>query len=147
MQNRAVHFLHRLKVKIGRRQQSVGHILGPAVGKLGAAAILIATGKEREQKQRREEEKEFQRAYIAHMYRYFGYGMWLVFEKQTGQIIGRAGLEHREYNEVVELELGYLIGKKYQGKGYASEAISAVIDYMKRVHEITEYVVEISPST
>lgn len=78
-----------------------------------------------------EEEKEFQRAYINNMYRYFGYGMWLVFEKQTGQLIGRAGLEHREYNEVVELELGYLIGKKYQGKGYATEVCTAIIEYAK----------------
>ena len=78
-----------------------------------------------------EEEKEFQRAYIENMYRYFGYGMWLVFEKETGELIGRAGLEHREYNDVVELELGYLIGKKYQGKGYATEVCKAIIDYGK----------------
>ena len=78
-----------------------------------------------------EEEKEFQRAYIENMYRYFGYGMWLVFEKESGELIGRAGLEHREYNEVVELELGYLIGKKYQGKGYATEVCKAIIEYAK----------------
>lgn len=78
-----------------------------------------------------EEEKEFQRAYIENMYRYFGYGMWLVFEKKTGELIGRAGLEHREYNDVVELELGYLIGRKYQGKGYATEVCTAILDYAK----------------
>lgn len=78
-----------------------------------------------------EEEKEFQRAYINHMYRYFGYGMWLVFEKASGKIIGRAGLEHREYNEVVELELGYLIGKKYQGQGFATEVCKAILEYAK----------------
>ena len=78
-----------------------------------------------------EEEKEFQRAYIENMYRYFGYGMWLVFEKETGNLIGRAGLEHREYNEVIELELGYLIGRKYQGKGYATEVCKAILTYAK----------------
>ena len=78
-----------------------------------------------------EEEKEFQRAYIENMYRYFGYGMWLVFEKETNALIGRAGLEHREYNDVVELELGYLIGRKYQGKGYATEVCKAILDYAK----------------
>lgn len=76
-----------------------------------------------------EEEKEFQRAYIQHMYRYFGYGMWLAFEKETKKLIGRVGLEHREYNEVVELELGYLIGKNYQRKGYATELCTAILDY------------------
>ena len=78
-----------------------------------------------------EEEKEFQRAYIENMYRYFGYGMWLVFEKETNALIGRAGLEHREYNDVVELELGYLSGRKYQGKGYATEVCKAILDYAK----------------
>lgn len=78
-----------------------------------------------------EEEKEFQRAYINHMYRYFGYGMWLVFEKETGALIGRAGLEHREINGETELELGYLIGKKYQGQGYATEVCKAILAYAK----------------
>ncbi len=78
-----------------------------------------------------EEEKEYQRAYINNMYRYFGYGMWLVYLKDTGELIGRAGLEHREIHEEIELELGYLIGKKYQGKGYATEVCKAILDYAK----------------
>ena len=78
-----------------------------------------------------EEEKEFQRAYIENMYRYFGYGLWLVFSKETGELIGRAGLEHREYDEEIELELGYIIGTKHQGKGYATEVCEAILDYAK----------------
>lgn len=76
-----------------------------------------------------EEEKDYQRAYINNMYRYFGYGMWLVFLKETGALIGRAGLEHREIKEQTELELGYLIGTSYQGKGYATEVCKAIIEY------------------
>ncbi len=78
-----------------------------------------------------EEEKEFQRAYIENMYRYFGYGLWLVFLKETGELIGRAGLEHREYNEVIELELGYIIGIPFQGQGYATEVCEAILEYAK----------------
>ncbi|MBQ3559903.1 MAG: GNAT family N-acetyltransferase [Agathobacter sp.] len=78
-----------------------------------------------------EEEKEFQRAYIENMYRYFGYGMWLVFSKETGKLIGRAGLEHREYHEEIELELGYIIGTAYQGQGYATEVCKAILEYAK----------------
>ncbi|MBQ8518657.1 MAG: GNAT family N-acetyltransferase [Agathobacter sp.] len=78
-----------------------------------------------------EEEKEFQRAYIENMYRYFGYGMWLVFSKGTGKLIGRAGLEHREYHEEIELELGYIIGTAYQGQGYATEVCEAILKYAK----------------
>lgn len=78
-----------------------------------------------------EEEKEFQRAYIENMYRYFGYGLWLVFSKETGKLIGRAGLEHREYNEEIELELGYIIGTKYQGQGLATEVCEAILAFAK----------------
>ena len=78
-----------------------------------------------------EEEKEFQRAYIENMYRYFGYGLWLVFSKESGKLIGRAGLEHREYNGEIELELGYIIGGSYQGKGYATEICEAILAYAK----------------
>jgi len=78
-----------------------------------------------------EEEKEFQRAYINNMYRFFGYGMWLIFSKETGKMIGRAGLEHREYHEKIELELGYLIGTQYQRQGYAEEVCKAILDYAK----------------
>lgn len=46
-----------------------------------------------------EEELEYERAYIENMYRLYEYGMWLVFDKVTGELIGRAGLEHRPYPE------------------------------------------------
>ena len=78
-----------------------------------------------------EEEKTYQEAYINNMYRFFGYGMWLVFLKDTGELIGRAGLEHREIYGETELELGYLIGKKYQGRGYATEVCEAILAYAK----------------
>ena len=78
-----------------------------------------------------EEEKEFQRAYIENMYRYFGYGLWLIYSKDTGELIGRAGLEHREYHEEIELELGYIIGMKYQGRGFATEICKAILEYAK----------------
>ena len=78
-----------------------------------------------------EEEKELQRAYIENMYRYFGYGLWLVFSKETGELIGRAGLEHREYHDEIELDLGYVIGTNYQRQGFATEICEAIIEYAK----------------
>ena len=78
-----------------------------------------------------EEEKELQHAYIENMYRYFGYGLWLVFSKETGELIGRAGLEHREYRDEIELDLGYVIGTKYQRQGFATEICEAIIAYAK----------------
>lgn len=75
-----------------------------------------------------EEEKAYQKAYIDYMYRFFGYGMWLVFEKATGKLIGRAGMEHRE-ELGGELELGYAIHPDYQRKGYATEVCNEIIKF------------------
>lgn len=78
-----------------------------------------------------EEEAAYQEAYIRHRYRYYGYGMWLVFDKQSGQLIGRAGLEDRDYPEGTAMELGYMIAPEYQGKGYATEVCRAILTYAK----------------
>lgn len=77
-----------------------------------------------------EEEFEYQKAYINNMYRFFGYGMWLVFEKETGKLVGRAGVEHREELEG-ELELGYAIGTPWQRKGYATEVCRGILKYVR----------------
>lgn len=83
----------------------------------------------------REEEETYQRAYIANIYRYYGYGMWLVCKKATDEIIGRAGLEHRDYGEGPELEMGYLIAAEEQRKGYATEVCRALIAFAEEMPE------------
>ena len=82
-----------------------------------------------------EEEREYQKAYIENMYRFYGYGMWLVFEKETGELVGRAGIEHSEKLEG-EYELGYAVRTKYQRQGYAFEACQAIIAYAAMELEI-----------
>jgi RimJ/RimL family protein N-acetyltransferase len=79
----------------------------------------------------RDEEARYEQAYIENMYRYYGYGMWLVVKKDTGEIIGRAGLEHRDYNGDTELEMGYLIAPSEQRKGYATEVCRALVGYAR----------------
>ena len=92
----------------------------------------------------REEEAEYQQAYITHMYGYYGYGMWLVFDKASGELIGRAGLEHREFPDAVELELGYLIDPDRQGQGLATEVCQAILAFAReeldfpRVNALTD---------
>ncbi len=83
-----------------------------------------------------EKEYAYQKAYIEHMYRYFGYGMWLVFQKETGRLIGRAGLEHREYEQDTLIELGYLIEPGYQRQGYATEVCEAILKYAREQLEL-----------
>lgn len=87
-----------------------------------------------------DKECEYERAYIEHMYGYYEYGMWLVFSKDTGELIGRAGLENRDYCDEQEtqgasgayhseMELGYIIAPEYQRQGYATEVCQAILEY------------------
>lgn len=78
------------------------------------------------------EEQEYQQAYITNMYGYYGYGMWLVIEKKSGELIGRAGLENREYPEGTELELGYVIDPEWQHRGMATEVCTAIMEFARQ---------------
>lgn len=75
----------------------------------------------------REEEKQYIRDYIEKVYGFYGFGMWTVCLKETGEVIGRAGLSMREGFE--EPELGYVVGKKWQRRGIASEVCRAILAY------------------
>jgi RimJ/RimL family protein N-acetyltransferase len=85
-----------------------------------------------------EEERKFTENYIKNMYGFFQYGLWLVFERESGDLIGRVGLENREIDGRTRQELGYLIRADRQGCGYAYEACRACIDYAARELELTE---------
>jgi RimJ/RimL family protein N-acetyltransferase len=78
-----------------------------------------------------EEERAYQEAYIANMYGYYGYGMWLVTDRDSGSVIGRAGLGHREFHGITELELGYLIDPRWQGQGIATEVCRAILAFAR----------------
>lgn len=75
----------------------------------------------------KEEEIEYTRKYIQTMYGFYGFGMWIVERLDNGRIIGRAGLSVRE--EYEDLELGYVIRKDEQRKGYGEEVCEAIIRY------------------
>lgn len=67
--------------------------------------------------------------YIMYQYEFFDYGLWGVYLKD-GTLIGQAGIQNQEYRNQTILELSYLIGPEYQRKGYATEAILAIYDYV-----------------
>lgn len=83
-----------------------------------------------------EQEMIYTKEYIKNVYGFYGYGMWVLESKESGRIIGRAGLEYKEGFE--GLELGFMLGVDYQHKGYAFEACSAVLAYgMKELGQRT----------
>ena len=75
----------------------------------------------------KESEIAYMKAYIEQIYGFYGFGMWTVLLKSTGQVIGRAGLSVREGYELPEL--GFVIDVQHQKKGYAYEVCSAILDY------------------
>ena len=78
-----------------------------------------------------EEELAYTKAYIKNMYRYYGYGMWLVKDRDTHELIGRAGLNNLEFEGKWILEMGYIIAADRQRMGYATEVCKAIIEYAK----------------
>jgi RimJ/RimL family protein N-acetyltransferase len=77
----------------------------------------------------RTEEEEFEKQYIKNMYGFYQYGLWLVFRKEDGCLIGRAGIENRVIDGLNEQELGYLIGRPWQNQEYASCVCQKIIQY------------------
>lgn len=52
---------------------------------------------------------------------------WVIIERETQQLIGDIGIH---FMNEAEVELGCTLSKKHHGKGYASEALKAVIDHL-----------------
>ncbi|NOH04806.1 MAG: GNAT family N-acetyltransferase [Chloroflexi bacterium] len=57
----------------------------------------------------------------------FGYGQMAVTMRETGQLMGWCGLEF--LNDTNETEVGYLLGHAFWGKGLATEAARASVQF------------------
>lgn len=53
----------------------------------------------------------------------------LISDKETDAVIGDIGI-HFFGKENKQVELGIAVNKKFHGKGYASEALKGIIDYL-----------------
>lgn len=91
------------------------------------------------------EKSVFFESYIENMYGFYGYGLWMVIEKSSERIIGIAGFSNREIGEEVYLELGYAISGEKQRQGYATEVLSAILNYAKSELGATQVIALISP--
>ena len=63
-------------------------------------------------------------------YAVFGFGLWAVVLKETGQMIGDCGITMQNIHGKIKPEIGYHIHKDHQRRGYASEAATACRDYI-----------------
>lgn len=68
-------------------------------------------------------------SYRTYMYEMCDMGYWVVSQKDTGKVIGRAGMEPKFWNhKKTVVEMGYIIDEKYRGQGYAYEACRGILE-------------------
>lgn len=56
-----------------------------------------------------------------------GYGLWAATERASGTLVGRVGFWNP--HDWPGFELGWLLGRAYWGRGYATEAARATLDW------------------
>lgn len=69
-----------------------------------------------------EEFRERHEAYITWQYGFYGFGMWGLFNKKDGTMIGAAGIDSDGC-------LGYAVSAPYRRQGFAFEACSFILKY------------------
>ncbi len=69
-------------------------------------------------------------------YKKYGWGLWAVVLKETGEFIGDCGITLQNIDGKMLPEIGYHINKKYWRQGFAKEAARSVRDW---VFEHTDY--------
>src|SRR5579872_3457275 len=74
-------------------------------------------------------------------YKEKGLPCFVMFELETGEFVGRSGFGPIETGEI---EVGYLLHKKFWGKGYASEALVALLEWAKQNIK-ADYIIAFTP--
>ncbi len=62
-------------------------------------------------------------------YEEYGFGLWAVCRKETGQMIGQCGITMQDWEGKLVPEVGYLFEKAYWHRGFATEAAIACKEY------------------
>lgn len=87
-----------------------------------------------------EEQKEKLLAYIDNIYRFYDYGIWGIFDRADGCLIGLISLDLLTDTEEAEYETGFFIRKERLGQGFAKEAIEMVVNYAKNKLSASELI-------
>lgn len=62
-------------------------------------------------------------------YEQYGFGLWAVLLRNTGEVIGQCGLSMQDCGGREVLEVGYLFERRFWHHGYAAEAARACRNY------------------
>ena len=78
----------------------------------------------------------YMKAYTENMYKFYGYGIWAVKQKDSMETVGFAGVDKNGY-------LSYIIKNTQRRKGYCSEALCGIITYLFNDTEIEDVYAQI----
>lgn len=59
----------------------------------------------------------------------YNFSWWAIREKSSGAIVGAACLQHLANVDGAPLEIGWRLVPEHNGKGYATEAAKAIVNY------------------
>lgn len=93
-----------------------------------------------------QEGKAYIHEYREKIYELYEYGLWTLEEKESGQIIGIAGLENQIIEGEEYLALGYIIDRKRRRQGYGEEICRAILEYGRKELGITKLHCFIEPT-
>lgn len=72
-------------------------------------------------------------------------GLWATIYKETGEFIGRCGLLPWTIDQREEVEVAYLLAKKYWGQGLGTEAALAIARYGFDVLHLSRLICMVDP--
>ena len=93
-----------------------------------------------------EEEKAYEANYIEYIYKLYGFGMWLIYDTITDELIGRAGIEVRDTcTQENQAELGFCIASDRWKQGLAYEVCSKIIQLAKEEYDLKTLIARCDP--
>jgi [ribosomal protein S5]-alanine N-acetyltransferase len=72
-------------------------------------------------------------------------GLWATVNKETGEFMGRCGLLPWIIKDRQEVEVAYLLGKKFWGQGFASEAAFGIVRHAFEDLDLSRLICLIDP--
>jgi RimJ/RimL family protein N-acetyltransferase len=85
-----------------------------------------------------QETREFLDRKLAH-WREHGFGIWM-FRDESGAFVGRCGIHRWKFEDLDEVDLGYVVRSDLWGQGYATEMGVAVMRYAAEALRVRELV-------
>jgi len=75
----------------------------------------------------------------------YGYGLWMLWSRETGQLVGRAYVRQLHINGSDEVAIGYALVPAFWGKGLATEIATKVVDVARSVPGLNSVTIAARP--